>query len=72
MSEQRIEVPLNVSTEIKRMHLDLVAKAKQFEAARIAWGTYLRAVHQQLNVPIDGKWRLSEDATYFVDDQENP
>lgn len=60
-----IAVPENVTLEIRRLHLDLVAAAKQFEAKKIAFGEYMRASMKVLGVPTDGSWDLNDAGTEF-------
>jgi hypothetical protein len=60
-----IPIPPNVTLEIKRLHLDLVAKAKTFEAARCAFGEFMRSTKKILNVPNLPFYELSEDGTHF-------
>jgi hypothetical protein len=60
-----IAVPEAAQLEIKRLHLDLVAKAKTFEAARLVFNTFIRSTMHILHVPLDSKWVLAEDASHF-------
>jgi hypothetical protein len=61
-----IAIPEAAQTEIKRMHADLVAKAKAFEAARMAFGEFVRTAKKALNVPANENWDIKPDASAFV------
>lgn len=64
----KIVIPEHVTVEVKRLHLDLVAKARTYEAARVAFGEYMRATKKALAVPEDTAqrfWDITDDASTF-------
>ena len=63
---EEIAIPESASVEIKRLHADLVAKAKDFEAARMAFGEFIRVTKHTLRVPTEGRWEIKEDASSFI------
>ena len=60
-----IDIPENVTLEIRRLHLTLVADAKKFQASKIAFGEFMRNAMKILNVPTDGSWDVNDEATQF-------
>jgi hypothetical protein len=67
MSElQPVPIPPNVGEEIKRLHLDLVAKARQYEASRLAFGEFLRGAKKILGIPADQPYTIADDASAFI------
>lgn len=61
-----IAIPAAAQAEIKKLHLDLVAKAKAFETARGAFGEFVRVTRRTLQVPDEGRWEIKEDASAFL------
>jgi hypothetical protein len=61
-----IAIPEKAQGEIVRLHADLVAKAKDFEAARMAFGEFVRIAKHSLRVPANERWEIKEDASAFI------
>ena len=66
IAPKEIAIPAVAGAEIKRLHADLVAKAKAFENARGAFGEYLRVAKRSLRVPENERWEIREDASAFT------
>lgn len=60
-----VDIPENVTNEIKRLHLLLTERAKLFESSRTSFGEYTRGAMKILGVPTDGSWDLNDEATQF-------
>jgi hypothetical protein len=66
IAPEEIAIPEAATAEIKRLHMVLVNAAKSFEVARAAFGEYVRVTRTTLNIPIDARWEIKEDATAFI------
>lgn len=63
---KEVAIPEAAQSEIKRLHVDLVEKAKAFETARVTFGEFVRIAKHSLRVPADERWEIKEDASAFV------